>query len=89
MPGVEHEDQDERTLLEVVLRMHGDFRSRLASIGVTPLQAGVMLNLQRHSDAKMKTQPGGLRYNQGLDCGEAEIKVFTDTHTPGVPRPVC
>ena len=54
MPGVEHKDQDKRTLLEVVLRVHGDFRRRLEPIGVTPLQAGVMLYLHRHPDAKMK-----------------------------------
>ena len=53
MPGVKHESQDKPTLLEVVLQVQGDFRSRLASIGVTPLQAGVMLYLQRHRDAKM------------------------------------
>ena len=54
MPGVQHTDQDEPTLLEVVLRVHGDFRRRLEPIGVTPLQAGVMLYLHRHPDAKMK-----------------------------------
>jgi hypothetical protein len=53
MPGGKHDSQDKPTLLEVVLLVHGDFRNRLASIGVTPLQSGVMLNLQRHSDAKM------------------------------------
>ena len=53
MPGVERKGHDEPTLLEVVLRLHGDFRNRLVSIGVTPLQAGVMLYLQRHRDAKL------------------------------------
>ena len=60
MPGVEHTDQDEPTLLEVVLRVQGDFRRRLAPIGVTPLQAGVMLYLQRHVDAKMKDTAAAL-----------------------------
>ncbi len=60
MPGVEHTDQDKRTLLEVVLRVHGDFRRRLEPIGVTPLQAGVMLYLQRHVDANMKDTATGL-----------------------------
>ena len=60
MSGVEHKDQDERTLLEVVLRMHGDFRRRLEPIGVTPLQAGVMLYLHRHPDAKMKDTAAAL-----------------------------
>lgn len=60
MPGVEHSDQDKRTLLEVVLRIQGDFRRRLEPIGVTPLQAGVMLYLQRHPDAKMKDTAAAL-----------------------------
>ena len=60
MPGVEHSDQDKRTLLEVVLRVQGDFRRRLEPIGVTPLQAGVMLYLQRHPDAKMKDTAAAL-----------------------------
>ena len=60
MPGVEHTDQDKPTLLEVVLRVHGDFRRRLAPIGVTPLQAGVILYLLRHSDAKLKDTAAAL-----------------------------
>ena len=60
MPGVEHKGQDEPTLLEVVLRVHGDFRRRLAPIGVTPLQAGVILYLLRHSDAKLKDTAAAL-----------------------------
>ena len=60
MPGVKHKDQDERTLLEVVLRVHGNFRRQLAPLGVTPLQAGVMLYLQRHLDAKMKDTAAAL-----------------------------
>ena len=60
MPGVEHKDQDERTLLEVVLRVHGDFRRRLEPIHVTPLQAGAMLYMQRHPDAKMKDTAAAL-----------------------------
>ena len=46
MPVVKHQKQDKPTLLEVVLRMHGDFRRRFEPIGVTPLQVGVMLYLQ-------------------------------------------
>ena len=53
MPGIESKGHDEPTLLEVVLRLHGDYRSRLMPIGVTPLQASVMLYLQRHRDAKL------------------------------------
>ena len=40
--------------------MHGDFRRRLEPIGVTPLQAGVMLYLHRHPDAKMKDTAAAL-----------------------------
>lgn len=53
MPGVEHKGQDEPTLLEVVLRVQGDFRRRLAPLRVTPPQAGVILYLHRHRDAKV------------------------------------
>ena len=61
MPGVEHANQDEPTLLEVVLRVHGDFRRRLAPLHVTPLQAGVMLYLHRHRDAKLTEAAAALR----------------------------
>ena len=60
MPGDKDESQHTPTLLEVVLRMHGEFRRRLEPIGVTPLQAGVMLYLQRHPDAKMKDTAAAL-----------------------------
>ena len=60
MSGVNHTDQEERTLLEVVLQVHGNFRRQLAPLGVTPLQAGVMLYLQRHLDAKMKDTAAAL-----------------------------
>ena len=60
MPGDIHKDQDEPTLLELVLRVQGDFRRRLEPISVTPLQAGAMLYLQRHPDAKMKDTAAAL-----------------------------
>jgi DNA-binding MarR family transcriptional regulator len=60
MSGVKHESQDKPSLLEVVLRMHGDYRRRLEPIGVTPLQAGVMLYLHRHPDAKLKDTAAAL-----------------------------
>jgi len=41
------------TLLELVLRMHGDFRRSLEPIRVTPLQAGALLFLRRHAEARM------------------------------------
>ena len=39
------------TLLGLVLQLHGEFRRSLEPIRVTPLQAGVLLSLQRHMDA--------------------------------------
>ena len=40
------------TLLELVLRLDGDFRRSLQPIGVTALQAGVILFLRRHVEAR-------------------------------------
>ena len=48
-----HKDREELTLLEVVLQLHGEFRRSLVRIRVTPLQAGVILFLRRHTDAKL------------------------------------
>jgi hypothetical protein len=48
-----HKDREELTLLELVLQLHGTFRVSLEPIRVTPLQAGVLLFLRRHSDAKL------------------------------------
>jgi hypothetical protein len=52
---VRRQDQKERspTLLELVLRLEGDFRRRLEPIRVTPLQAGVILFLRRHAEARV------------------------------------
>ena len=41
------------TLLELVLRVQGEFRRSLEPIRVTPLQAGVILFLCRHANAKL------------------------------------
>jgi len=53
MQGVEHNGNEKLTLLELVLRMQGEFRRSLEPIRVTPLQAGMMLYLGRHADAKL------------------------------------
>ena len=53
MRGVEHNGHEKLTLLELVLRVHGEFRRNLEPIRVTPLQAGMLLYLQRHRDAKL------------------------------------
>lgn len=41
------------TLLELVLRLHGDFRRSLEPLRVTPLQAGLLLFLRRHMEARV------------------------------------
>jgi DNA-binding MarR family transcriptional regulator len=41
------------TLLELVLQLDGDFRRSLQPIGVTPLQAGVILFLRCHAEARV------------------------------------
>ena len=53
MRGVEHKGDEKPTLLELVLRVQGEFRRVLEPIRVTPLQAGMLLYLQRHTDAKL------------------------------------
>jgi len=53
MRSVEHNGDEKLTLLEVVLRMQGEFRRSLEPLRVTPLQAGMMLYLVRHADAKL------------------------------------
>ncbi|MGH7184099.1 MAG: hypothetical protein ACREJN_19285 [Nitrospiraceae bacterium] len=71
--------QEEPTLLEVVLRVQRDFRQRLAPIGVTPLQAGVILyRLRRKGDraarpfTRRASDEQNSRYeNPTLDSGTA------------------
>ena len=46
-------EMEEPTQLEMVLWLHGQFRRCLEPIGVTPLQAGVLLYLCCHTDANM------------------------------------
>jgi DNA-binding MarR family transcriptional regulator len=44
---------EELTLLERVLQLHGDFRRNLEPIRVTPFQAGVLLFLSRYLGARV------------------------------------
>jgi DNA-binding MarR family transcriptional regulator len=53
MRGVKHNAHEELTLLDLVLLLHGEFRRGLEPIRVTPLQAGVLLFLRRHTEAKV------------------------------------
>ena len=61
MRGVKHKSHEEVTLLELVLQLHGKFRSSLETIRVTPLQAGVLLFLRRHAEANMTNAAAALR----------------------------
>ena len=52
MKNAEQTGHSELTLLERVLKLHGDFRRSFDPIRVTPLQAGMILFLRRHPEAK-------------------------------------
>jgi DNA-binding MarR family transcriptional regulator len=61
MPGSEYNRKKEDiTLLEAMLRLHGNFRQRLEPIRLTPLQAGIMLYLTRHPDTMTKETAAAL-----------------------------
>jgi DNA-binding MarR family transcriptional regulator len=64
MHGTEHNGHEERTLLELVLQLHSEFRKSLEPVHVTPLQAGVMLFLRRHADAGVTDAATALRVRQ-------------------------
>ena len=61
MRGVKHKGHEALTLLELVLQLHGEFRRSLEPIRVTPLQAGVLLFLRRHANARMTDAATALR----------------------------
>jgi DNA-binding MarR family transcriptional regulator len=64
MRDVEHNGREKLTLLELVLQLNGDFRRRLQSIRVTPLQAAVLLFLQQHLGSKVTDAATALRVRQ-------------------------
>ena len=64
MRGVTHQSHEGRTLLELVLQLHGDFRRTLEPIRVTPLQAGVLLFLRRHAEARLTEAAASLRVRE-------------------------
>jgi DNA-binding MarR family transcriptional regulator len=64
MRGIKYNGDDKLTLLELVLQLHGEFRRSLEPIRVTPLQAGVLLFLRRHADAKLTDAAAALRVRQ-------------------------
>jgi len=61
MRGVKHNGHEGLTLLELVLQLHGEFRRSLEPIRVTPLQAGVLLFLRRHTEARVTDTATALR----------------------------
>ena len=61
MGPIGHKTPEALTLLERVLQLNGDFRQILESIRVTPFQAGVILFLHRHADARMTDAATALR----------------------------
>ena len=58
--AVKHGYED-LTILELVLQLHGEFRRSLEPIRVTPLQAGVLLFLRRHAEARVTETATALR----------------------------
>lgn len=56
-----HKGHETLTLLELVLQLNGDFRQILEPIRVTPFQAGVLLFLRRHADARLTDAAPALR----------------------------
>ena len=60
MQGAEYNGRKDVSLLEAILRIQGDLRRRLDPLRVTPLQAGMMLYLNRHPDAKAKETAAAL-----------------------------
>jgi DNA-binding MarR family transcriptional regulator len=61
MRGVTHNDDEALTVLELVLRLEGEFRRSLEPLRVTPLQAGVLLFLHRHAEARLTDAAAALR----------------------------
>jgi DNA-binding MarR family transcriptional regulator len=61
---MQRKDSEVATLLEVVLLVHGELRSTLDPIRVTPLQAGVLLFLSRHAETNLTDAAATLRVRQ-------------------------
>ena len=60
MGRVIYNDDEDPTTLERVLQLHGQFRRGLEPIGVTPLQAGVLLYVSRHTETNMTNTAAAL-----------------------------
>jgi len=67
---IERNGRDNLTLLELVLHLHGKFRSGLGHLCVTPLQAGVLLFLHRHYESHVSDVAAALAViPPTLGCG--------------------
>ena len=53
MQKAKHKSKETVTLLETVLQLNGTFRRQLEPLGITPLQAGVLLYVHRHPATKI------------------------------------
>ena len=69
--AVKHGYED-LTILERVLQLYGQFRRSLEPLGVTPLQAGVILFLRRHADANVTDAATALGVSQATLRWHAE-----------------
>ncbi len=61
MQCIEHNGHEKLTLLELALQLHSEFRRSLEPIRVTPLQAGMLLFLHRHPEARLTEAAAALR----------------------------
>ncbi len=66
MASPEHNGHETPTLLEQVIQLHGQFRQALGPLAVTPLQAGVLLYLQRQADAPPRMKDTALAVQVSL-----------------------
>lgn len=73
MGNTEHNGHEKLTLLESMLRLHGDFRRSLEQLHVTPLQAGVILFLCRHEDGRVKDLATITHWAKEAGAGGIEI----------------
>jgi hypothetical protein len=66
---------EEWTQLKRVLWLHGQFRRCLEPIGVTPLQAGVLLPLHRHRGNKDDEDRCGMRRCSMTDTRVVQLRL--------------
>lgn len=93
MRGDKPNGDEKPTLLELVLRLEGEFRRSLKPIRVMPLQAGVILCLQRHRDASVTDAAAALRVRvptlSGVVKGLVRKRWVTNRRSVKDDRVVC